>query len=273
MANTPRGTTQSAVTVGSNVMAAAIAAAVLWTGAAAAATEAGGAAPAAFGKSAERLAIERADGRGSLVDMYAGNSEQPTVIAIHGIRGQASDLAPLIRRAAAAGNTIKTFAYDDTFRSLEDSSEDLAEALRTWAETHREAPLRIDAHSMGGRVALGALDRLSRDNTLRGRIELNLIAVPLAGVDRANWLRLLPPFLPWIRPLGDVASRYGYQRMIERVELPANVEVNVFAGGKDEVFKHSTPQYRAVVRLLRARMQVFPNATHMTTVDEVAQLR
>src|SRR5262249_22528251 len=162
------------------------------------------------------------------------------VIAVHGIRRTPSDLAPLIEQAIDAGCTVKVFAYDSKFHSLEDSSRDLADAIETWSETQPSADLRIDAHSMGGRVALGALARLLAMGTLKRHIELNLIAVPLAGVRSANFARLLPRFLPFVRPLVGVAPSSAYQQMIEHLQLPGNVDVNVFVGDRDSVIRHAT---------------------------------
>jgi pimeloyl-ACP methyl ester carboxylesterase len=230
-------------------------------------------APESLNKASERIAVKKAHGRGTLIDVHTGGDGQLTVIAVHGIAGQPSDLSPLIQKAIHAGHTVKAFAYDDKFLSLEDSSLDLAVTIEQWWNAHPTSSLRIDAHSMGGRVAIGSLAILSSKGTLTNRVELNLIAVPLAGIARANLLRLLPRFLPWIRPLNGMASSSGYQRMIEHLRLPGNVEVNVFAGDQDSVFKHSTKKYRALVSVLHGTLHVFPNATHMSALEEVARLR
>ena len=60
--------------------------------------------------------------------------------------------------------------------------------------------------------------------------------------------------------------------MIDRLELPFNVKVNIFVGDKDEVFKHSTKKYGDLVEQLHATLTVFANATHMSILDEVARL-
>src|SRR5262245_247919 len=91
---------------------------------------------AAMDKTSERMALRNAHGRGTLIDVHRGQEDQLTVIAVHGIRGTPSDLAPLIQKAIDADCTVKVFAYDDKFRSLEDSSHDLAVAIETWSEAH-----------------------------------------------------------------------------------------------------------------------------------------
>ena len=229
--------------------------------------------PESLNRVSERIAVKKAHGRGTLIDVHTGRDGRPTVIAVHGIAGQPSDLAPLIQKAIDAGDTVKAFAYDDKFRSLENSSLDLALAIEEWGNVQPTGSLRIDAHSMGGRVAIGAVAILTTRGALTNSVELNLIAVPLAGIARANLVRLLPRFLPWIRPLNGMASSSRYQRMIDHLQLPSTVEVNVFAGDQDTVFTHSTKKYRALVRVLHRTLHVFPNATHMSTVEEVARLR
>ena len=207
------------------------------------------------------------------MDIHAGAAEQVTVIVIHGIGGSPSDLGAIMQKEIDADHTVKAFAYDDKFRTLEDSSADLALAIDQWWAVHPAALLRIDAHSMGGRVAIGALAVLAKDGVLSGQVQLNLIAVPLEGFRRANLVRWLPRFLPWVRPLNGLGSTSGYQKMIERVQVPGNVEVKVFAGGKDRVFAYDTDRYRALVRILHGTLRVFPDATHMSTAEEVARLR
>jgi pimeloyl-ACP methyl ester carboxylesterase len=239
----------------------------------AAASWANDAAPAALDEAAVRAALKHSHGRGTLIDVHVGQDNHLTVVAVHGFAGRPSDLAPVIDKEIAAGNAVKAFAYDAKFRSLDDSSRDLAKAIATWSGANPKMPLRVYAHSIGGRVALGAIRRLASESQLESDIELNLIAVPLAGLRRANFIRLLPRFLPGVRPLHDVASWSAYQRMIDHVRLPDNVRVHVFAGAQDAVFSYSTPKYRVLLDRLHATLRVFPNATHMSTVDEVARLR
>jgi len=69
-----------------------------------------------------------------------------------------------------------------------------------------------------------------------------------------------------------MASVSKFQGVINRLELPSNVKVNIFVGDKDEVFKHSTKQYGDLVAKLHATLKVFANATHMSILDEVARL-
>jgi hypothetical protein len=60
--------------------------------------------------------------------------------------------------------------------------------------------------------------------------------------------------------------------MIDRLELPSNVKIHIFVGGKDDVFKHSTKSYRRLVEKFHATVKVFANATHTSILDEVARV-
>lgn len=220
----------------------------------------------------ERALLKQTHGHGTFVDVHTGAQDTPTTIFIHGMPGAASSLTGVIQKAIDAGGTVKAFAYDNKFRSLEDSSRDLASSLETWMDDNPGRPLRIAAHSVGGRLALGALAILVKNGRLDGDVELNLMASPIAGMKRAIFSLLVPDFIPWIRPMRGIASVSKFQGVIDRLELPSNVKVNIFVGDKDDVFKHSTKKYGYLVEKLHATLKVFANATHMSVLDEVARL-
>jgi hypothetical protein len=117
-------------------------------------------APASIDKTFEREALKKTHGRGMLIDVHVGNSDEPMTIAVHGTRGGPSTLTQVMQKQIDAGNTVKAFVYDDEFRSLEDSSRDLATSIELEMDRNSGRQLRLDAHSMGGRVALGALSIL-----------------------------------------------------------------------------------------------------------------
>jgi alpha-beta hydrolase superfamily lysophospholipase len=167
---------------------------------------------------------------------------------------------------------VKAFVYDNRFRALEDSSRALASSIEASREDSRGRPLRIVAHSAGGRLTLGALAVLQNDGRLTGEIDVDLIASPIAGVKSASFARLAPSFIPWIRPLRGISPTSRFQKTIDRLLLPANVHVNIFVGGKDSVFKHSTRRYGDLVERLHATLTIFANATHTSILDEIARL-
>jgi pimeloyl-ACP methyl ester carboxylesterase len=204
-----------------------------------------------------------------LVDVHLGAQDKPTNMFIHGMPGAASGLRRVMEPKIDAGESVKAFVYDNKFRSLEDSSRDLAEALRQWMHDHPGQPLRLTAHSAGGRVTLAALALLG-DGWLTRDIEVNLIASPLAGVRSATFARLAPGFLPWIRPLRGISPRSRVQKTIDQLQLPDNVRVYVHVGDKDSIVNHSTKRYTDLVRRLRATVTVFANATHTSILDQAS---
>jgi hypothetical protein len=228
--------------------------------------------PASIDGVFERRLLKETHGHGTFVDVHTGAAAIPTTVFVHGIPGAASSLTGVIQKAIDGGGTVKAFAYDNRFRPLEDSSRDLAISIETWMDENPGRALRVTAHSMGGRLALGALAILKGDGRLTGDVELNLMASPIAGMKSAIFSLLAPGFIPWIRPLRGMASVSRFQGVIDRLELPSNVKVNIFVGDKDEVFKHSTKKYGDLVEKLHATLKVFANATHMSILDEVARL-
>src|SRR5882762_410166 len=160
--------------------------------------------PASIDARFERTLLKQTHGHGTLVDVHTGAADTPTTIFIHGMPGAVSSLAGVIQKAIDAGGTVKAFAYDNKYRSLEDSSRDLASSLESWMDDNPDRALRIAAHSMGGRLALGALAILNRDGRLTGDVELNLMASPIAGIKGAIFSVLAPGFIPWIRPMRGI---------------------------------------------------------------------
>jgi pimeloyl-ACP methyl ester carboxylesterase len=207
-----------------------------------------------------------------LVDVHTGAADAPTTIFVHGMPGASSSLTGVMQKAIDAGGTVKAFAYDNKYRSLEDSSRDLASSIETWMDDNPGRMLRIDAHSMGGRVTLGALATLQTNGRLTGDVELNLMASPIAGMKSAIFAVLAPGFIPWVRAIRGISPISKFQGMIDRLELPPNVTVNIFVGDKDDVFEHSTKRYSRLVKQLHATLKVFANATHMSILDEIAGL-
>jgi hypothetical protein len=228
--------------------------------------------PATIDGAFERRLLKETHGRGTLVDIHAGAAHKPTSIFVHGMPGAASSLMSVMQKAIDADETVKAFVYDNRFYSLEESSRDLARSIEEWRKDHRDRPLRIAAHSAGGRVALGSLAILDNDGHLAGEVEVNLIASPIAGVQSATFARLAPNFIPWIRPLRGISPSSRFQKVIDRLRLPDNVKINIFVGGHDRVFSYSTTRYSVLVERLHATFRIFATATHTSILDELARL-
>ena len=211
-----------------------------------------------------------------LVSLAEGRKDRPMTVTIHGINASPDTVRSLSSRAAAAGDAVRTLAYDDRGKGLETTSQGLASDLGQWLAENPGRTLRMDAHSMGGRVALRALDLLRRQGKLSGRkVELNLIASPINGIAGANALHVAPPIVGDIvrGALGpsssDMAPMSEFQDRLDEVRFPTNVQVRVFTGGNDGVVSADADFERLAGQLQAMRVH-FPDADHDTAVGMAA---
>lgn len=221
-------------------------------------------------ESYERALLGGQNNPGRLVPLAQGG--RGTTVTIHGINGAPTDVQALSEQAAGEGHNVQTFVYDDNFRRLTDSSQDLAGELREWMRANPGQPLRIQAHSMGGRVALGALARLQEEGQLRNPVELDLIAPPLGGFGGANaarmdFLDVIGRVAPNVRPGRDMGSDSDFQQQLERLQLPG-VRTRIITGREDTVVDAQLPGFRAIARNLAAQQLQLPG-DHSTVIDQV----
>lgn len=213
---------------------------------------------------------------GVLVPLSDGEPDAPLRVSVHGINASPDSVGALSRGAVESGAKASTFAYDDNFRRLGDVSNDLAGQLEQQLKDNPDRPLIIDAHSMGTRVSLVAIDELNKRGALEGRqVELNLIAPPLDGVKGAGWSYASPPGLgalvPNIRPGKDMASGGAFQRRIDDVELPENVRVRVFTGGQDDIVREDSEKFQQLAdRFAGAEQHHFESADHDSVIGDAA---
>ena len=207
-----------------------------------------------------------------------GQSRNVAVVTVHGINASPDHVAPLAHQAAQNGQEVHTFAYDDQFRRLRNSSADMAHELGTWMDRNPGQPLQIRAHSMGGRVALGALAQLQQEGRLQGRpVNLDLIAPPLGGYHSADWARLdfadaLGDSIPGMRPGKDMGTNSDFQLRLENLRLPENVTTRILLGDGDTVVDPNLPGFRRIAQNLRAQTIVVPGADHDSIVGRAAGL-
>ncbi len=208
---------------------------------------------------------------GQLVDL-GGNPRNGTTVTIHGINDTPASTLSLGDAAKAKGQSVQTFAWDDRSRRLGDSANDLAGALRQQLTEHPNAPLTVNAYSMGGRIAAVALGRLEQEGALKGRdVRLNLVAPPLQGFSSANWAGLGAPFSRSLRSSQDMGTRSAFQRELEGVRLP-NVRVTVMGGGADQTAVVDGDWQRIARDLAGGREPVIlQGATHDSAVDAAAR--
>jgi pimeloyl-ACP methyl ester carboxylesterase len=235
-----------------------------------------------FNEDAERSNTKKG---GRLVDYTIGpysheKPNRPMTVTVHGVANSPEGVKPLSDRAEKAGDKVKTFMYDDTGARLAKSSHDLAKSLEKQLKENPDRPLRIDAHSMGGRVALAAVDELNRKGLLKGRkVELNLVASAINGDSRgtaalvAAKSPILGPALaeaPYIKSGQDMSSHSAFQDRLDDIKFPPNVKVRVFTGGEDSNVDRDE-KFEAMCKQLHAERVHFPKADHDTAVDDAAK--
>ena len=210
-----------------------------------------------------------------LVQLNQGN-RPGAVVTVHGINAAPDHVDPLSKQASKSGKEVYTLAYDDRFRSLTDNSRDLAQGLDKWMQANPGEPLTIRAHSMGGRVALAALDQLDDSGKLKGRkVELDLIASPLGGYASANMARTditgtAGALIPGVRPGKDMGTTSAFQKELESTQLPSNVRTRIFTGDQDTIVDASMPGFHKIASNLRAQWIPIAGADHDSIVARVA---
>ncbi|MCI0442567.1 alpha/beta hydrolase [bacterium] len=224
--------------------------------------------------------VDAKKGAGHLVPLKDGKPDRPMTVTVHGIAASPDTVRPLSNRAAKAGDAVKTFAYDDTGRTLKQSSTELANEMGRWLKENPGRPLRIDAHSMGGRIALDAVDQLNKKGLLKGRqVELNLVASPINGggaLETSAFIASKTPVvggltaIPYIKQGPEMARPSDFQKGLDQIKFPPNVKVRVFTGGEDGKVDRDE-KFDAMCKQLNAERVHFPKADHDTAVDEAAK--
>ena len=206
---------------------------------------------------------------GRLLSM-GGNPRQGTTVTVHGINDNPASVLPLGEDAARSGQAVSTFAWDDRSRRLGDSADDFAREIARTLQENPNAPLTINAYSMGGRVAAVALGRLEQQGLLEGRrVELNLVATPLQGFGSANMAWMGAAFSSGLRSARDMGTRSDFQRELEAVRLPS-VNVRVLGGGADETAVVND-EWRTIARNLSGREpEIMAGATHESAIAAAA---
>ena len=215
------------------------------------------------------------NGRARVIEL-GGNEHLGTTLTIHGINAAPNDVALLSNAALARGERTLTIAYDDNYRRLQDTADDFArqvEAVQSMLPP--QTRLRIDAHSMGARAIVVALDRMQRAGHLtRSHIDLHLIAPLLRGVRAANQAWMMPLLLPFglstlvknAEPARDLAESSEFQRELEAARFPANIRVAITLAEHDR-FASKDATCTKLAQRWRASVLVLPGTTHLSIVS------
>lgn len=216
----------------------------------------------------ERNAVSR------MIEVHRGDQAKPPAITVHGIHSGPGSIDSITRSRVSEGGSVYTFLYDDGFRRLTDSSDDLAGALERVMAAHPAAAVRIDAHSMGARIVLGALDALQAQDKLTSPIELRLIAPYLGGAAAADFAALAPDFLAGaisgVRPGIDIGHHSNFQERLEALSLPPLVTTKIYVGDQDHLVDPADPHFARVALRLGAVPVILAGVGHEDIVTHVA---
>jgi len=138
------------------------------------------------------------------------------VLLLHGLLMRRPAMMPLARRLRARGFEVSIFSYATLFQPPSRAMERLA--LRLYA--HRDGPMHLVAHSLGGLVAVETLNRYQA--LPPGR--LVCLGSPLAGSAAARGLKA--------RGLGFVSGHSGALLRGGLITLPGQREIGVIAGSR-----------------------------------------
>jgi pimeloyl-ACP methyl ester carboxylesterase len=219
---------------------------------------------------AEMDAIGGKNGPGRLMNQ-GGNPRVGTTVTVHGINDNPASVTPLGDKTKKTGEALQTFAWDDRSRRLGDSANDFAKEVKGVLDANPNAPVTINAYSMGGRVAAVGMARLEQTGALKGRdVTLNLIATPLQGFGSANMAGMGAAFAPSLRSSQDMGTRSAFQRELAGARFN-DVKVKVFGGGADEVAKPDA-RWTQIARNLAggAEPTILPGATHDSSIAAAA---
>lgn len=215
------------------------------------------------------------NGRARVIEL-GGDEHLGTTLTIHGINAAPNDVALLSNAALARGERTLTIAYDDNFRRLQNTADDFArhvEAVQSMLKP--QTRLRIDAHSMGARAVVVALDRMQRAGRLtKSSVDLHLIAPLLRGVRAANQTWMMPLLLPFglstlvknAEPARDLAQSSEFQRELEAALFPARVRVAITLAEHDRFASKDATCIKLAERW-RASVIVLPGTTHLSILS------
>ncbi|HSI04903.1 MAG TPA: alpha/beta fold hydrolase [Myxococcota bacterium] len=168
------------------------------------------------------------------------------VVLVHGVNSSGAELTALADQLTQAGRQVYIFAYNDNGHSTTESGQHLARELRQlYANTqHRDEPLEIVGHSMGGIVARIALNHLQQSGTPRAgfpsvRVQ-NMDTSQAGQYDGPTWTqpwlpRLIGMFMRWFGHAGltDMMASSPMWEGLYATDLPRVSISNIAARSPD----------------------------------------
>lgn len=70
----------------------------------------------------------------------------------------------------------------------------------------------------------------------------------------------------------DMGSKSKFQKEIESIQFPPNVQTRIFVGDKDDIVDSSDDKFKQIAAQLNATIVAFPDADHNSVVPAAAAL-
>ncbi len=179
----------------------------------------------------------------SLVAYGRFDPQARPVVLVHGMRGSGEELTALADRLTAAGRQVYFFQYNDTGELTSVNGEHLANALRGLAtqSQHRDQPLDIVAHSMGGivtRVAMNTLAQAGVPGAGFPSVRVQTLDTPLDGyIHESRFWAWTNPIALFVMRLIGMAGYYDMRGSSAMFE-------GLYATGLSNVTFSNTAAYR-----------------------------
>ena len=224
---------------------------------------------------AEAALVEQSGQCGEIVDLAPGQDGKGIHLSVHGLGASPAAMKPLDDQAAGKGMATSTFAYDDMHCTQEENAANLADSMSQWVAKNPGENITIETHSMGGRIALTALDMMNkRGDFPAADIDLNMVSPALGGYGPLNVSLVAPiallKLIPGAAPTHDMASFSNAQENLEQVKLPSNVETTIYYGTNDSLIDYRKDSHDTIEQNLNAEVYYIAGAEHGDTVPAVA---
>lgn len=225
---------------------------------------------------AEKQIVKESGQCGTIVDLAPGKAGEGIHLSIHGLGASPDAMKPLDDLATKSGKATSAFAYDDMHCTQEENANSLATSLNQWVKKNPGEKITIETHSMGGRIAITALDTMNKRGTFpQQEIDLNMVSPALGGYGALNVSLAAPmgllKMIPGAAPTHDMASLSRAQDQLEQVKLPESVETTIYYGAKDSLIDYRKDSHDTVEQNLDAEVYYIAGAGHGDTVPAVAE--
>jgi hypothetical protein len=202
------------------------------------------------------------------MELLSGDSQAThAVVLVGGIHGSYHYLDSWVPALSSSDNLVVGWDHNHQTSTMKEGAHTLAEALNN-LKASGITDVTVVAYSMGGLVAKGAIDELSRTGEAEGfqSLDLHALGTPWGGFAAADIIRYLPGTELISNAIGypmgmEMGPGSDYMSSLTR-EMPSNGEMHLYTSSADSV---ATPE----VDSTKARYaSIEANATSATEIAD-----